>query len=198
MFIQLNAWPDLIWACHKNVFFPLSNTTVQKRACNTATCVTHRLADFLSRSGGLGHSNFVPTNVGAQAFGRRKRGGPVWAQADTRLASASYSHTSVIAAWPVLSKESDLKLFFSWNQDVGTAVFHIIDMQLQKSYCICKAVAIYCQRHKAKVPHKIFSGFTPAHKIKWNDYLSSLCLSSSKRLLRVLLSSTPEEERTCS
>ncbi|XP_026176003.1 calcitonin/calcitonin-related polypeptide, alpha [Mastacembelus armatus] len=54
-----------------------SNTTAQKRACNTATCVTHRLADFLSRSGGLGHSNFVPTNVGAQAFGRRKRHGPV-------------------------------------------------------------------------------------------------------------------------
>ncbi|XP_074472814.1 calcitonin/calcitonin-related polypeptide, alpha [Sebastes fasciatus] len=54
-----------------------SNTTAQKRACNTATCVTHRLADFLSRSGGLGHSNFVPTNVGAQAFGRRKRRGPM-------------------------------------------------------------------------------------------------------------------------
>ncbi|AWP01528.1 putative calcitonin-1-like isoform 2 [Scophthalmus maximus] len=54
-----------------------SNATAQKRACNTSTCVTHRLADFLSRSGGLGHSNFVPTNVGAQAFGRRKRQGPV-------------------------------------------------------------------------------------------------------------------------
>uniref|UniRef100_A0A665W6G3 Calcitonin gene-related peptide-like n=1 Tax=Echeneis naucrates TaxID=173247 RepID=A0A665W6G3_ECHNA len=54
-----------------------NNTTAQKRACNTATCVTHRLADFLSRSGGLGHSNYVPTNVGAQAFGRRKRHGPV-------------------------------------------------------------------------------------------------------------------------
>ncbi|XP_012706115.2 calcitonin/calcitonin-related polypeptide, alpha isoform X3 [Fundulus heteroclitus] len=54
-----------------------SNSTAQKRACNTATCVTHRLADFLSRSGGLGHSNFVPTNVGAQAFGRRKRHGPM-------------------------------------------------------------------------------------------------------------------------
>uniref|UniRef100_A0A3B4ZWF9 Calcitonin/calcitonin-related polypeptide, alpha n=1 Tax=Stegastes partitus TaxID=144197 RepID=A0A3B4ZWF9_9TELE len=54
-----------------------SNATLQKRGCNTATCVTHRLADFLSRSGGLGHSNYVPTNVGAQAFGRRKRHGPV-------------------------------------------------------------------------------------------------------------------------
>ncbi|XP_031132493.1 calcitonin/calcitonin-related polypeptide, alpha isoform X2 [Sander lucioperca] len=54
-----------------------SNATAQKRACNTSTCVTHRLADFLSRSGGLGHSNFIPTNVGAQAFGRRKRRGPM-------------------------------------------------------------------------------------------------------------------------
>uniref|UniRef100_A0A3Q3A315 Calcitonin related polypeptide beta n=1 Tax=Kryptolebias marmoratus TaxID=37003 RepID=A0A3Q3A315_KRYMA len=52
-----------------------SNSTAQKRACNTATCVTHRLADFLSRSGGLGYNNYVPTNVGAQAFGRRKRHG---------------------------------------------------------------------------------------------------------------------------
>nr|XP_019954283.1 PREDICTED: calcitonin gene-related peptide-like isoform X2 [Paralichthys olivaceus] len=53
------------------------NVTAQKRGCNTSTCVTHRLADLLSRSGGLGYNNFVPTNVGAQAFGRRKRHGPV-------------------------------------------------------------------------------------------------------------------------
>ncbi|XP_035593782.2 calcitonin gene-related peptide-like isoform X2 [Oncorhynchus keta] len=50
-----------------------NSITTQKRACNTATCVTHRLADFLSRSGGMGNSNFVPTNVGAKAFGRRRR-----------------------------------------------------------------------------------------------------------------------------
>ncbi|XP_041445611.1 calcitonin gene-related peptide isoform X3 [Xenopus laevis] len=50
-----------------------NSVTAQKRACNTATCVTHRLADFLSRSGGMGKSNFVPTNVGAKAFGRRRR-----------------------------------------------------------------------------------------------------------------------------
>nr|ACQ58439.1 Calcitonin gene-related peptide precursor [Anoplopoma fimbria] len=54
-----------------------SNAAVQKRGCNTATCVTHCLADYLNRTGGLGHSNFVPTNVGALAFGRRKRRGPV-------------------------------------------------------------------------------------------------------------------------
>ncbi|KAM4721989.1 calcitonin gene-related peptide 2 [Rhinophrynus dorsalis] len=50
-----------------------SSVTAQKRACNTATCVTHRLADFLSRSGGIGKNNFVPTNVGSTAFGRRRR-----------------------------------------------------------------------------------------------------------------------------
>uniref|UniRef100_A0A3P8VTQ5 Calcitonin related polypeptide beta n=1 Tax=Cynoglossus semilaevis TaxID=244447 RepID=A0A3P8VTQ5_CYNSE len=54
-----------------------SNTTAEKRGCNTSTCVTHRLADLLSRSGGLGYSNFVHTNVGAQAFGRKKRHGPM-------------------------------------------------------------------------------------------------------------------------
>ncbi|XP_037103387.1 calcitonin/calcitonin-related polypeptide, alpha isoform X3 [Syngnathus acus] len=53
-----------------------SNMPTQKRACNTATCVTHRLADFLSRSGGMGHRNFVPTSVGAQAFGKRRRRSP--------------------------------------------------------------------------------------------------------------------------
>ncbi|GAA6092212.1 calcitonin gene-related peptide-like isoform X1, partial [Tachysurus ichikawai] len=51
------------------------SVVVQKRACNTATCVTHRLADFLSRSGGSSSSSFVPTNVGSHAFGRRRRNG---------------------------------------------------------------------------------------------------------------------------
>ncbi|XP_019569925.1 calcitonin gene-related peptide 2 isoform X3 [Rhinolophus sinicus] len=50
-----------------------SSVTAQKRACNTATCVTHRLAGLLSRSGGVVKSNFVPTNVGSEAFGRRRR-----------------------------------------------------------------------------------------------------------------------------
>ncbi|XP_052509142.1 calcitonin gene-related peptide 2 [Budorcas taxicolor] len=50
-----------------------SSITAQKRSCNTATCVTHRLAGLLSRSGGVVKSNFVPTNVGSEAFGRRRR-----------------------------------------------------------------------------------------------------------------------------
>ncbi|XP_031240444.1 calcitonin gene-related peptide 2-like [Mastomys coucha] len=50
-----------------------SSVTSQKRSCNTATCVTHRLAGLLSRSGGVVKDNFVPTNVGSEAFGRRRR-----------------------------------------------------------------------------------------------------------------------------
>ncbi|KAM9660410.1 calcitonin gene-related peptide 2-like isoform 2-T2 [Trichechus inunguis] len=50
-----------------------SSVTAQKRACNTATCVTQRLAGLLSRSGGMVKSNFVPTDVGSKAFGRRRR-----------------------------------------------------------------------------------------------------------------------------
>ncbi|XP_012509740.1 PREDICTED: calcitonin gene-related peptide 2-like [Propithecus coquereli] len=50
-----------------------SSITTQKTACNTATCVTHRLAALLSRSGGVVKSNFMPTNVGSKAFGRCRR-----------------------------------------------------------------------------------------------------------------------------
>ncbi|XP_026648990.1 calcitonin gene-related peptide 2 isoform X3 [Zonotrichia albicollis] len=65
-FIQMTA-EELEQASEGN------SVTAQKRACNTATCVTHRLADFLSRSGAVGKNNFVPTNVGSKAFGRRRR-----------------------------------------------------------------------------------------------------------------------------
>ncbi|XP_066216662.1 calcitonin gene-related peptide 2-like [Saccopteryx leptura] len=47
--------------------------TPQKRACNTATCVTSKLASLLSRSGGIMKTNFMPTYVGSKAFGRRRR-----------------------------------------------------------------------------------------------------------------------------
>ncbi|XP_078270835.1 calcitonin/calcitonin-related polypeptide, alpha isoform X2 [Rhinoraja longicauda] len=53
---------------------PAANSVpVEKRACKTATCATHRLADFLSRAGAMGNSDFVPTDVGANTFGRRRR-----------------------------------------------------------------------------------------------------------------------------
>ncbi|XP_059829935.1 calcitonin/calcitonin-related polypeptide, alpha isoform X2 [Hypanus sabinus] len=50
-----------------------NSVPMEKRACKTATCATHRLADFLSRTGGIGSSDFIPTDVGANAFGRRRR-----------------------------------------------------------------------------------------------------------------------------
>uniref|UniRef100_A0A8C2W6G6 Calcitonin peptide-like domain-containing protein n=1 Tax=Chinchilla lanigera TaxID=34839 RepID=A0A8C2W6G6_CHILA len=50
-----------------------SSVTAQKRACNTATCVTQRLAGLLSRSGGVVKDNFIATDVGSKAFGRRRR-----------------------------------------------------------------------------------------------------------------------------
>ncbi|KAM4846811.1 calcitonin gene-related peptide 1-like [Thomomys bottae] len=50
-----------------------SSVTAEKRSCNTATCMTHRLAGLLSRSGGIVKDDFVPTNVDSNAFGRRRR-----------------------------------------------------------------------------------------------------------------------------
>uniref|UniRef100_A0A8C6CEH8 Calcitonin receptor-stimulating peptide 3-like n=1 Tax=Monodon monoceros TaxID=40151 RepID=A0A8C6CEH8_MONMO len=43
--------------------------TAQKRSCNTATCVTHKMAGWLSRSESVVKNNFTPTNVGSKAFG---------------------------------------------------------------------------------------------------------------------------------
>ncbi|XP_040844875.1 calcitonin gene-related peptide 2 isoform X2 [Ochotona curzoniae] len=49
------------------------SSSAQKRGCNTATCVTQRLAGLLSRSGGIVKGNYVPTDVGSNTFGRRRR-----------------------------------------------------------------------------------------------------------------------------
>ncbi|XP_030630345.1 calcitonin gene-related peptide [Chanos chanos] len=44
---------------------------VEKRKCNTATCVTQRLADFLIRSSNTIGTVYAPTNVGSSAYGKR-------------------------------------------------------------------------------------------------------------------------------
>ncbi|XP_014325054.1 islet amyloid polypeptide [Xiphophorus maculatus] len=44
---------------------------VHKRKCNTATCVTQRLADFLVRSSNTIGTVYVPTNVGSSTYGKR-------------------------------------------------------------------------------------------------------------------------------
>ncbi|TRY85882.1 hypothetical protein DNTS_011908 [Danionella cerebrum] len=58
---------------HVSELLSLHSVSAQKRGCNTATCVTHRLADLLSRSGGISSPRFRPTDVGATGFGRRRR-----------------------------------------------------------------------------------------------------------------------------
>ncbi|XP_053317998.1 islet amyloid polypeptide [Spea bombifrons] len=44
---------------------------LEKRKCNTATCVTQRLADFLVRSHGNIGAIYSPTNVGSFTYGKR-------------------------------------------------------------------------------------------------------------------------------
>ncbi|XP_072233718.1 islet amyloid polypeptide [Leuresthes tenuis] len=46
---------------------------LEKRKCNTATCVTQRLADFLVRSSNTIGTVYVPTNVGSSTYGKRDR-----------------------------------------------------------------------------------------------------------------------------
>uniref|UniRef100_A0A8C1C4S7 Calcitonin peptide-like domain-containing protein n=1 Tax=Cyprinus carpio carpio TaxID=630221 RepID=A0A8C1C4S7_CYPCA len=44
---------------------------MEKRKCNTATCMTQRLADFLIRSSNTIGTVYAPTNVGANTYGKR-------------------------------------------------------------------------------------------------------------------------------
>ncbi|KAM4615620.1 islet amyloid polypeptide [Polymixia lowei] len=44
---------------------------IEKRRCNTATCVTQRLADFLVRSSNTVGTLYAPTNVGSDTYGKR-------------------------------------------------------------------------------------------------------------------------------
>ncbi|NWI47401.1 IAPP protein, partial [Picathartes gymnocephalus] len=48
---------------------------LEKRKCNTATCVTQRLADFLVRSSQSRGAAYSPTNVGSNTYGKRDTAG---------------------------------------------------------------------------------------------------------------------------
>lgn len=50
--------------------YPISHH-IEKRKCNTATCVTQRLADFLTRSSNTIGTVYAPTNVGSSTYGKR-------------------------------------------------------------------------------------------------------------------------------
>ncbi|KAG9345644.1 hypothetical protein AGOR_G00182090 [Albula goreensis] len=51
----------------------LNSHHIQKRKCNTATCVTQRLADYLIRSSNTMGTLYEPTNVGSNTYGKRDR-----------------------------------------------------------------------------------------------------------------------------
>uniref|UniRef100_A0A8C5RXV4 Islet amyloid polypeptide n=1 Tax=Laticauda laticaudata TaxID=8630 RepID=A0A8C5RXV4_LATLA len=53
---------------------------LDKRKCNTATCVTQRLADFLVRSSNTIGTIYAPTNVGSNTYGKRSRESPNYLQ----------------------------------------------------------------------------------------------------------------------
>ncbi|XP_008584348.1 PREDICTED: islet amyloid polypeptide [Galeopterus variegatus] len=50
---------------------PIESHQVEKRKCNTATCATQRLANFLIRSGNNLGAVLSPTNVGSSTYGKR-------------------------------------------------------------------------------------------------------------------------------
>ncbi|POI23967.1 hypothetical protein CIB84_012285 [Bambusicola thoracicus] len=52
-----------------------SSHQLEKRKCNTATCVTQRLADFLVRSSSNIGAIYSPTNVGSNTYGKRDTAG---------------------------------------------------------------------------------------------------------------------------
>ncbi|XP_054844844.1 islet amyloid polypeptide [Eublepharis macularius] len=53
---------------------------LEKRKCNTATCVTQRLADFLVRSSNTFGAIYSPTNVGSNTYGKRDKEPPNYLQ----------------------------------------------------------------------------------------------------------------------
>ncbi|XP_028015728.2 calcitonin gene-related peptide 2-like [Eptesicus fuscus] len=50
-----------------------SSATLQKRSCSTSTCTIHRLEDALRQYVGMLKEDFVPTDVGPNSYGRRRR-----------------------------------------------------------------------------------------------------------------------------
>ncbi|XP_017744117.1 islet amyloid polypeptide [Rhinopithecus roxellana] len=50
---------------------PIESHQVEKRKCNTATCATQRLANFLVRSSNNFGSILSSTNVGSNTYGKR-------------------------------------------------------------------------------------------------------------------------------
>ncbi|NWI11187.1 IAPP protein, partial [Crypturellus soui] len=66
-----NALPGLSEAMPEQAALKSKSHHLEKRKCNTATCVTQRLADFLVRSSNSIGAIYSPTNVGSNTYGKR-------------------------------------------------------------------------------------------------------------------------------
>nr|XP_046235471.1 islet amyloid polypeptide [Scatophagus argus] len=69
--ISANPFLGLIGARPQRGLTAMNSHHVEKRKCNTATCVTQRLADFLVRSSNTIGTVYAPTNVGSATYGKR-------------------------------------------------------------------------------------------------------------------------------
>ncbi|KAL0962707.1 hypothetical protein UPYG_G00344300 [Umbra pygmaea] len=66
-----NHFLSLMGAQQQRGLKSVNSHHVEKRKCNTATCVTQRLADFLTRSSNTIGTVYAPTNVGSSTYGKR-------------------------------------------------------------------------------------------------------------------------------
>ncbi|XP_010219259.1 PREDICTED: islet amyloid polypeptide isoform X2 [Tinamus guttatus] len=66
-----NAFPGLSETVPEQAASKPKSHHLEKRKCNTATCVTQRLADFLVRSSNSIGAIYSPTNVGSNTYGKR-------------------------------------------------------------------------------------------------------------------------------
>ncbi|XP_075907895.1 calcitonin gene-related peptide 1 [Nelusetta ayraudi] len=70
--IMSNPFLDFIATRSERGLSAMNSHHIEKRKCNTATCVTQRLADFLVRSSNTIGTVYAPTNVGSAAYGKRE------------------------------------------------------------------------------------------------------------------------------
>ncbi|XP_026219352.1 calcitonin gene-related peptide 1 [Anabas testudineus] len=67
-----NPFLGLVGPRPQRALAAMNSHHIQKRKCNTATCVTQRLADFLVRSSNTIGTVYAPTNVGSATYGKRE------------------------------------------------------------------------------------------------------------------------------
>ncbi|KAJ8006895.1 hypothetical protein DPEC_G00111960 [Dallia pectoralis] len=67
-----NPFLSLMDARQQRGLTSFNSHQIEKKKCNTATCVTQRLADFLTRSSNTIGTVYAPTNVDSSTFGKRE------------------------------------------------------------------------------------------------------------------------------